>query len=63
MAAKEKEQYGEKESQERFEAALRGALNTPHTPLKDKPKVRKAAKKRKPKSLVKARQSEKNSER
>ncbi|HZR74048.1 hypothetical protein [Bradyrhizobium sp.] len=37
--------YDEKEAQERFEAALRGGLKTPHKPLKDKPK--KKTKKRK----------------
>ncbi|WP_426414237.1 hypothetical protein [Bradyrhizobium ganzhouense] len=36
----------EKEAQERFESALRGALKTPHEPLKAKPKVKKAAKKK-----------------
>jgi len=36
------EEYEEKEAQERFEAALRGALKTPHEPLKKKPKVKKA---------------------
>jgi hypothetical protein len=41
------EDYTEQEAQERFEAALKSALNTPHRPLKDKPKVKKA--KRKPK--------------
>ncbi len=34
------------EAQERFEAALKSALNTPHEPLKDKPKVKKAKKKK-----------------
>jgi hypothetical protein len=34
------EEYEEKEAQARFEAALRGGLNTPHKPLKDKPKVK-----------------------
>jgi len=38
--------YSAKEANERFEAALRGALRTPHKPLKEKPK---AAKKTKPK--------------
>jgi hypothetical protein len=37
-------QYGEQEAKERFEAALKSALNTPHKPLKDKPKVKKATK-------------------
>jgi hypothetical protein len=40
------DEFPEKEAQERFEAALRGALKTPATPLKDKPKVKKAKKKR-----------------
>jgi hypothetical protein len=44
---KENERYGEKEAQARFEAALKGALNTPPKPLKDKPKVRKAKKAKK----------------
>jgi hypothetical protein len=34
------EQFTQKEAQERFEAALRGALKTPHEPLKEKPKKR-----------------------
>jgi hypothetical protein len=40
----EKEEYSEKEAQKRFEAALKGAMNTPHKPLKDKPKKREASK-------------------
>ena len=32
--------YSPEEAKRRFEAALRAALTTPHTPLKDKPKVR-----------------------
>ncbi|WP_187435140.1 hypothetical protein [Bradyrhizobium cytisi] len=44
--AKEPEKYEEKEAQERFEAALRGALKTPHEPLKEKPKVKKAKKRK-----------------
>jgi hypothetical protein len=40
------DEYSEKEAQKRFEAALRGGLNTPHRPLKDKPKVKKVAKKK-----------------
>jgi hypothetical protein len=39
--------YSEKEAQARFEAALRGGLKTPHKPLKDKPKVKKAKKSKK----------------
>ncbi|HXI05918.1 MAG: hypothetical protein ACRC1G_21880 [Bradyrhizobium sp.] len=44
-----KDDYTEKEAQARFEAALRGGLNTPHKSLSEKPKVRikkKNAKKR-----------------
>jgi hypothetical protein len=50
MAGKTDEQYGQKEAQERFEAALRGGLKTPHKPLKEKPKVKatKKTKKQKP---------------
>jgi hypothetical protein len=44
---KKSETFDEKESQKRFEAALKGALNTPHKPLKDKPKVRQTKKKKK----------------
>jgi hypothetical protein len=40
--AKSPEEYSEKEAQERFEAALRGGLKTPHKPLKEKPKVKKS---------------------
>lgn len=43
--AKTPENYDPKEAQARFEAALRGALKTPHKPLKEKPKVKKVAKK------------------
>jgi hypothetical protein len=42
MSKKPEDQYSEKEAQDQFEAALRGALKTPHKPLKDKPKVKKA---------------------
>jgi hypothetical protein len=41
------DQYDEKEAKARFEAALKGALNTPHTPLKEKPKVKKVRPKKK----------------
>ena len=37
---KNEELFSEKEANERFEAALRGALKTPHEPLKEKPKKR-----------------------
>ncbi|WP_445215572.1 hypothetical protein ACKWRH_24245 [Bradyrhizobium sp. Pa8] len=45
MGKDQTEEFDEKEAQERFEAALRGALKTPHEPLKEKPKVKKAKKK------------------
>jgi hypothetical protein len=45
MSKKEGEQYSAKEPQARFEAALKGALNTPHKPLKEKPKVQRVKKK------------------
>jgi hypothetical protein len=35
------EEFSDQEAQQRFEAALRGALKTPHKPLKEKPKVKK----------------------
>jgi len=34
MSNKANDRYSERESKERFEAALRGALNTPAKPLK-----------------------------
>jgi hypothetical protein len=43
MAKKPDEQFSEKKAQQRFEAALRGALKAPHKPLKEKPKAKKAA--------------------
>ena len=39
------EQFDEKEAMARFEAALKGAMNTPHKPLKEKPKKTKPKKK------------------
>jgi hypothetical protein len=33
-------QFSEKEMQQRFEAALKGAMNAPHESLKEKPKAR-----------------------
>jgi hypothetical protein len=39
------EQFTQKELQARFEAALRSGLNTPHRPLKEKPREKKPAKK------------------
>ena len=45
---KQKDQnYPEAEAKARFETALKSAMNTPHKPLKEKPKVKKAAKKTK----------------
>ena len=41
------DKYSAREAKARFEAALKGAMNTPHKPLKDKPKVKKAVRKRK----------------
>jgi hypothetical protein len=43
---KNADEYSDKEAQARFEAALKGAMNTPHKALKEKPKVRKTAKKK-----------------
>ena len=45
--AKIPDDYNSKEAQARFEAALRGAMKTPHKPLSEKPKAKKAAKKTK----------------
>jgi hypothetical protein len=39
MARSSSDQYDEKEATARFEAALKSAMNTPHKPLKEKPKV------------------------
>jgi hypothetical protein len=41
----ESDQYSAKETKERFETALRGAMSTPAKPLKDKPKAKKSKKK------------------
>jgi hypothetical protein len=38
----EKENYSETEAEARFQAALKGALKTPHKPLKEKPAVKKS---------------------
>jgi hypothetical protein len=46
MARKPIDEYDEKEAQERFEAALKSALKTPHKPLKEKPKAGKVKKKK-----------------
>jgi hypothetical protein len=39
-------EYSDKEAQQRFEAALRGGLTTPHKPLKERPKTRKQIRKK-----------------
>jgi hypothetical protein len=39
------EQYEEREAQQRFQAALKGAMNASHKPLKEKPKAKETAKK------------------
>ena len=44
---KDNEEYDEKEAQERFEAALRAGLKTPHKPLKERPKDKQVKKKKK----------------
>jgi hypothetical protein len=44
MANNPGEKFDEKEAQRRFETALKGAMNTPHKPLKEKPKVQKVKK-------------------
>ena len=46
MAKNSDDKFSKKEAKARFEAALKSAMNTPHTPLKEKPKVRKAKKKK-----------------
>jgi hypothetical protein len=46
MKTKSDDEFSEKEAKARFEAALKGAMNAPHKPLKDKPKVKRAAKKK-----------------
>jgi hypothetical protein len=40
VPAKDDEKYSEKETQRRFVAALKAAVNTLPKPLKDKPKVK-----------------------
>ena len=45
MKKKEKDtDFSEAEAKARFEAALKSTMNTPHKPLKEKPKVQKTAK-------------------
>jgi hypothetical protein len=45
--AQDRAEYSAKEAKARFEAALKGAMNAPHKPLKEKPKVKKAKSKKK----------------
>jgi hypothetical protein len=47
MKTKPGDKYSDQEAQARFESALKGALNTPHKPLKEKPKTKKAKAKKK----------------
>jgi hypothetical protein len=44
---KVEDNYSDKEATARFEAALKSAMTTPHKPLKEKPKVKKAKPKKK----------------
>jgi hypothetical protein len=44
--AKAPDSYSDKEAKARFEAALKGAMNTPHKPLKEKPKAKPKPKKK-----------------
>ena len=46
MVEKSNDLYSDKEAKARFEAALRSALNTPHKPLKEKPKAKKKPQKK-----------------
>jgi hypothetical protein len=38
--SRQTDDYSEKEAQQRFEAALKGAMHAPHQPLKEKPKLK-----------------------
>jgi hypothetical protein len=46
---KKTDEFDPRDAQARFEAALKSAMTTPHKPLKEKPKAKKAAKKAKKK--------------
>ena len=48
MSNQKNENYSDKEAKARFEAALKGAMNTPHRPLKEKPKAKETKAKKKP---------------
>ena len=50
MTDKKIKEYSEEETRQRFEAALRGARIAGHVPMKEKPKVNKAANKKSKKS-------------
>jgi hypothetical protein len=41
-----RDEYSEKETKARFEAALKGDERTPHKPLEDKPKVKRQQRKK-----------------
>ncbi|WP_160170442.1 hypothetical protein [Afipia sp. P52-10] len=41
------DKYDDRESQKRFDAALKGALKTPHKPLKEKPPAKRPKAKKK----------------
>ena len=43
---KTKDEYSKQETNKRFEAALRGAFNTPPKPMKDIPRSRSKAKRK-----------------
>jgi hypothetical protein len=53
MTKKPEEKYNDKDSQQRFDAALRGAFITPPKPMKDIPRKR-PKQKRKPKTKASA---------
>jgi hypothetical protein len=44
MPKKSEDQFSDQEASRRFEAALKSAMNTPHKPLKEKPKASKKTK-------------------
>lgn len=47
MAKTSTDEFDKKEAQARFEAALKGAMSTPHKPLKKKKAAKKPARKAK----------------
>jgi len=50
MQKKEEDKFSQEEAAQRFRAALRGARIAGHVPMKEKPKVNKAANKKSKKS-------------